>query len=373
MTLDSKAALSEFLRKYSPAPQTLLEAFERLRPEGIIEKNDGDSICAVGDQAEQCWLILKGNVSVHIEGQLVTTRTVGELVGEQAFLKSLVPSGTAHRTATLMARGNTSLLCIDWSFHDRLNPAERASWFLTLASVANEKLEQATKARAQLTEFISNRNSLLKRFADEAALAVVQLAVDRGENGATEREVIVWFSDIAQFSAWALGKPPAEVARVARILLEVQIAKIRSSGGDIDKLMGDGLMAYWFIDTADRRTSTPAKAFQCAQEVVAEIEALLSKEGLSDLLDIRIGMHCGPVAFGDFGAADRIAVTVLGPVVNTAARYEQAKSERAKLGRIRISPELRQAIENCSVRPSICWSEPVEIAVKHDRLTVFSI
>jgi class 3 adenylate cyclase len=56
-------------------------------------------------------------------------------------------------------------------------------------------------------------------------------------------------------------------------------------------------------------------------------------------LDIRIGLHMGPVVIGDFGGKDRIAYTLMGETVNSASRYEQARADQdgLPLGAVRLS------------------------------------
>jgi class 3 adenylate cyclase len=79
-------------------------------------------------------------------------------------------------------------------------------------------------------------------------------------------------------------------------------------------------------------------------------------------------LHCGAVIFGDFGAKNRIAVTVLGETVNTAARYEQAKS--SELGRIRISPALKEKLPKPG---NLTFGEPNMVTVKESEIVIFSI
>jgi hypothetical protein len=60
-------------------------------------------------------------------------------------------------------------------------------------------------------------------------------------------------------------------------------------------IQGDGLMAFWFIDGYLNR-SIPRKAISCAQKIATLINNELETLRLTEMLDIRIGMHCGKVA-----------------------------------------------------------------------------
>ena len=281
-----------------------------------------------------------------------------------------MPHGKATRTASMTALDDVRVLGIDAAFNERLEAPDKANWFLTFAIVVNEKLEQATHERADLKRQIENRDSLIARFADPEPIGVVKAALAFSAPPARQRYAIVWFSDIARFSQWSEGQDAPEVARLAKLLLGAQLDVIRSHGGTIDKFMGDGLMAFWFADTEARRKSAPLETITCARTAADAVNDILNAEGLQDTLGIRIGMHSGPVAFGDFGAGDRIAVTILGKTVNLASRYEQAREP--ELGLIRISPELRaMAIDAGADMSQVAG--PVTVQVKKDRFDIYSL
>lgn len=358
-----KDVRAAFLAKHCPDPPLLEAAIDRLGLWGLRDLAPGTHLCRSGDRAEACWLIVSGQIEIEGDGTSVTFRTAGEMVGEQAFITTLLGKEPGLRTADMIARGGVKVVCFDASLQERFSFEEKAVWSLTLASVVNKKLEEATHQRAELRHALTDRNALLNRFAEGDALSIVLKAVEGGTATVVTREVIVWFSDIANFSTWAADKSPERVADLARKLTDCQMDCIRAAEGHIDKLLGDGVMAVWFIDTIDRRSRLPLRAVECARTVNAKIQDLLHAEGLGDVLGIRIGLHCGHACFGDFGAKERIAVTVLGNDVNLAARYEQAKHE--DLMPIRVSPALKNLVE-AGVRPD-GWSFglPMTVSVKH--------
>jgi class 3 adenylate cyclase len=75
------------------------------------------------------------------------------------------------------------------------------------------------------------------------------------------------------------------------------------------------------------------------------IKEIIAAEGLD--LDIRIGLHMGPVVIGDFGGKDRIAYTLMGETVNSASRYEQAREDQdgVRLGTVRLSDTVFAALQ----------------------------
>jgi class 3 adenylate cyclase len=362
--------LEQFLTDYCPKP-------DLIRPHAqqhwvVGEKRGEEYLLRRGQAATSCWLIIRGRVEITLDGRFVTERQSGEFIGEQAYLQRCI--GKPNRTvpqADIRATGEgVSFWSINPAFENELSKperkAEREAWHETLAAVVNAKLGQAITDRAHLRAIIDRKDDWLDRFADGDALDLVRTAAYDGRNQVRERDVIVWFSDIANFSKWSERhkKNPDEVAKIARRLTEIQIDRIRDDGGLIDKIQGDGLMAIWFIDSY-LKDSVPRIAIVCAQEIVKQIKSELETLALADILDIRIGMHWGTVAFGDFGTRGRIAVTVLGEAVNLASRYESAKRhDGPSLGRIRVSPELKGLVDHCA-GPPIPFGGPIDVEVKN--------
>lgn len=360
--------LDIFLQQFCPDPGTIRSALERTHLGTVHDVLPGDWICRRRERVRGCWLVISGQVEVRADDQIVVFRVSGELFGEQGLLHVL--SGKdGIRTADVRAVGPVKLLCIDASFQERLQDQEKVIWTLTLASVINYKLEQATDMRSELRSSAAQHELLLRRFSDGDALGLVKMATCGERPSIQSRRAIIFFSDIAGFSVWSALRSSTEVAAHLSELAAIQINAVRDGGGQVDKLMGDGAMAYWFIDSDDREKCEPAAVLACVLKVTLECRAYFQKHGLP--LGLRIGLHAGDVAFGDFGAENRIAVTLLGAAVNTAARYEQAKS--SEIGEIRISPTLRDLMVGSGADPDI-FRGPTKVEVKHGvELDVYSI
>jgi class 3 adenylate cyclase len=361
----------DLLRRHSRESDRLIQAFAEHNDRWVVrDLRPGEILCRTGDNAEAIWFIVSGKISIVHRGEWIRNRDDGELVGEQAFIRGMTGKSQT-RTADMIAVGRVRLICIDASLNEQFSAEQRALWFLALASIANQKLEEATHDRSELQKFINDRDTLLERFADSDALALVKRSLEGGPITARSTEAIVWFSDVAGFSTWSKDKSPVEAAEVIKTITGLQIEVIRKSGGLIDKIMGDGLMAFWFVDTQQRLKSASSNAVSSAQQALALIDQFLRDKRLSCQLNIRIGMHCGPVVFGDFGSKNRIAVTILGETVNTAARYEQARGN--ELGRIRISPALRGHIISAGGHDHLSFGGPQKAKVKESKIEIYTI
>jgi class 3 adenylate cyclase len=359
-----RSVREQFLARYCREPRLLDSAIERLGLWSVREFQPGARICSVDDLAEACWLIVDGQVEISHQGRNVKFRGPGEMIGEQGFITTLLGREPGRRTADIVASGDVKLICFDASIQEKFEPAELAAWGITLAAVVSEKLAQSTRQRAGFRDAIVEREVLLERFAEGDALAIVRRAVEDESSPLVTRDAVIWFSDIANFSRWSVGQKPEDVAQLARTLTSCQIDLIRAAGGQIDKLIGDGVMALWFIDTAERRHRVPHQAVACAVAASKAAATILQERNLERDLGIRIGMHSGPVAYGDFGAKERIAVTVLGHHVNLASRFEQAKI--AGLGPVRVSAVLKELVETGPTVGDWTFDGPTKVLVKHD-------
>jgi class 3 adenylate cyclase len=110
---------------------------------------------------------------------------------------------------------------------------------------------------------------LLRRLSDGDALGRVKIATGGATPPAQSRRAIDYFSDLANFST-GHRQATGRVARLLRELAKIQVDAIRKFGGRLDKLVGDGAMAYWIIDTPDRDRIEPMSVMKCAVQIARE-------------------------------------------------------------------------------------------------------
>ena len=94
--------------------------------------------------------------------------------------------------------------------------------------------------------------------------------------------------------------------------------------GTLDKFIGDAVMAVWgTVDSAGRREDA-VRAVQAALDMlsaVGQMREAWAKRGLPELR-LGIGVHYGPVIFGNIGSELKMEPTVIGDTVNLASRLE---------------------------------------------------
>ncbi|HSD80857.1 MAG TPA: adenylate/guanylate cyclase domain-containing protein, partial [Solirubrobacteraceae bacterium] len=154
--------------------------------------------------------------------------------------------------------------------------------------------------------------------------------------------VSVLFSDLAGFTAFAERAKPAEVATVLNTYYAVAAPLIaRRFGGEVEKFMGDGMMATFNSrgDEPDHAVRAAGAALALQREVTALAEANPAWPRL------RVGVNTGVAVVREMGGDGFVAYEVVGDTVNTASRLET----EAPVGGVLIGAETRRALPGGSV------------------------
>ena len=68
---------------------------------------------------------------------------------------------------------------------------------------------------------------------------------DRAKLGGERRHLTILFSDIVNFTSRAERTDPEPLVALLNTYMTIMTNLILQSGGVVDKLMGDGIMAFW--------------------------------------------------------------------------------------------------------------------------------
>jgi adenylate cyclase len=156
----------------------------------------------------------------------------------------------------------------------------------------------------------------------EVGQRVLNGAIRRGEG--EEIRAVLWFSDLRDFTGMNERLPAGEVLELLNNYLQLVGDALKAHGGEILKFIGDGVMAYFPAEDALFLPIVTGQAIAAARQLIADIEAANEARatGGNDPLRFGIGLHIGPVTFGNVGTEDRLDFTVIGPAVNRASRLE---------------------------------------------------
>ncbi len=301
---------------------------------------EGEFICRHGDPVHCLWVIVNGSVAVREGKTTFFMRRKNEVVGEQ----HIVGNGYTRVYDLVAAESSVEVLAIDKAAIDT-HPEASTLW-RNIARIISLKLRNSSRKVASLSHQLEDDTRILHAYTNEYALSRrMQSGSSRQAEYQVERAVI-WFSDVVDFSRYALKLSPDRTADIVQRFFNAQSLPIVSRGGHVDKFIGDGLMAFWVLPEkstdGDREITDALRAAEDAVKAVSEISIGQTS------LRLRIGLHVGLVLSGDFGSATRHQFTLIGKEVNKAARLEQIHADEIKdgrpLGDIRLSPEFRNEL-----------------------------
>ncbi|MBV6442832.1 MAG: adenylate/guanylate cyclase domain-containing response regulator [Haliscomenobacteraceae bacterium CHB4] len=195
-------------------------------------------------------------------------------------------------------------------------------------------LQKTLKYCQQLKDTVRavHENNILKMYVDDSVLRF--MCGQEFESSLLENETIeatIAFIDICGFTAISEREPPDVVVRLLNKYFDIIVKAIIAEGGNVDKFMGDAVLAVF------KDKDHLARALRTALAVNTQIQSMedpLSGEQ-TFLPKLSTGINTGEVISGNIGSATlrRFDFTVIGDVVNTAQRLQSA----AKPGQILIN------------------------------------
>ncbi|KZL06740.1 Adenylate cyclase 1 [Pseudovibrio axinellae] len=218
---------------------------------------------------------------------------------------------------------------------------EYVSFPMTFSDGAKHGLAFASRSKAgfkdddiRVFEELSNPLSLIcelfnSRQASESILntylgtragrRVMSGEIQRGDG--EHINAIVAFCDIRNFTGFSNYLPDKSLLQLLNEYFGVVTSRVEQHGGEILKFIGDEVLAV-FPYTNEQ--SARIAAFEAMAALRKSLKDLCeaNARGLNGLPAIHVGMgvHSGRVFFGNVGGERRLDFTVVGPVVNEAAR-----------------------------------------------------
>ena len=161
----------------------------------------------------------------------------------------------------------------------------------------------------------------------------------------TRKNLTVFFSDIKSFTTITEKLEPEILTDlITNYLTEMTNIAIKH-GGTVDKYIGDAIMIFFGDPNSNGAKKDATACILMALEMKKKLKRLKrdwANTGLSESLDVRMGIHTDVCTVGNFGSSDRLDYTVLGNGVNLASRLESL----AKANQILISENTHNLIKN---------------------------
>ena len=151
----------------------------------------------------------------------------------------------------------------------------------------------------------------------DAGRRVLSGRISRGV--AEKIDAVLWFSDLRGFTTIADTARPEEVIPLLDDYADAVISAVEEAGGDVLKLIGDGILAIF--DAHDRAAACTA-ALKAEADMRARVDVLNARRSAEErpVTTVYLGLHIGAVFYGNIGSDTRLDFTVVGPAVNEVSR-----------------------------------------------------
>lgn len=167
---------------------------------------------------------------------------------------------------------------------------------------------------------VKNMVGIMKGIIPYISFSTLQAAEKENKKTSSSRELCFLFTDIRGFTSLCENKSPKDVVDLLNDYLELETEIILNNGGDIDKFVGDEMMAFFAGPKKEYNACKAAMEIRTA--MYAQHQKSLA-DG-SEYINLGIGINTGKVVFGSVGSKSRMDFTSIGDTVNLAARLEGA-------------------------------------------------
>jgi len=258
----------------------------------MVEQKEADAYYAAG--------VMMNSLSLWTIGGLVIA-VLGSVAFSLGISRPILAIGEA---ANEVAKGNYKVQVKTVRSRDEIGE---------LAKRINNMIVQINE-RFELAKFVSHGTISAIQRSEETGVAL----------GGSRCEVAILFVDIRGYTAFAESRDPETVVETLNFYLARQADLVASHNGDVDKFVGDQVMAVF------QGPAMAANALRCALAMQKHMTDA-SANRPDRTLAIGIGIDMGEVVMGAIGARDRMDFTVLGDHVNIAARLCSAAKPRQTL------------------------------------------
>ncbi len=159
-------------------------------------------------------------------------------------------------------------------------------------------------------------------------LVEVYLGQDAGERvlsgrisrGVAERiNAVIWYSDLHGYTTITDTASPDQIIPLLNDYAEAVINAVRGEGGEVLKLIGDGVLAIFRADDPAHACRSALRGEATLQSALRTVNAARAARN-HPVTSVYLGLHIGEVFYGNIGSTDRLDFTVVGPAVNEASR-----------------------------------------------------
>jgi adenylate cyclase len=206
----------------------------------------------------------------------------------------------------------------------------RVAAILIVTALLATALARARLTLARAVQATQSADALSRFFDSEVADQITTTDLPPMAGQSMQRYAAIMFTDLRGFTKASATLSSNDLIALIGEYQNVVLPVVRAHGGNIDKFMGDGILASFGAVNAS--TTYAADALRCIDAVLVASRTWAEDRRRRDLpaLGIGIGVAHGPLVFGIIGVDQRLEYTVIGETVNLAAKLEKHnKAENA--------------------------------------------
>ena len=224
------------------------------------------------------------------------------------------------------------LLLLSFALGDKYNIMKKEKEKLQqIALETQTKLKNEAEKRLKITEIYTRRSIVEK--------------IKKGEDPTSykpeNKRITILFSDIRDFTTISENLSAIETVELLNSYFnEMNDCIMQLGGGEIDKLIGDCIMALF---------DDPDKSIHSAIQMREKLMTFNLQNKIKIRVNNGIGINYGEVVLGNIGSKTKMDYTVIGDIVNSASRIESLTKYYGLP--IIISEELKNSLkENYKIR-----------------------
>ena len=137
-------------------------------------------------------------------------------------------------------------------------------------------------------------------------------------------DAAIWFSDLRGFTVISEKLSPEQLIESLNSYFAAVVEPIYEHGGEVLKYIGDAILAIFPVADLGSPAAACRAALASAQAADANLLQVNAERCEKSMLRLEhgVGLHFGPVRYGNIGSSERLDFTVIGREVNVASRIE---------------------------------------------------
>ena len=205
---------------------------------------------------------------------------------------------------------------------DDINERLFPNWYMKTINLDNN-VDDLLRPIKILLQTVIETHSILERFTQPSVLKILNKGLNPLTIKPVKVEKVILFADIISYTAISEKMTLEGTLLILNTYFEICSRIILNKGGEVNKFMGDGLMAYFDIGQADN-------AMHACLEILQELSSLRQnsiENSPLKLVNSVFGLAQGEVIEGNMGSNFKTDYTIIGDAVNEAARLEKLTRE----------------------------------------------